>query len=74
MVITYSAPPFCSANDWPSSGFDRSWAVQEVDFVISSVPNFCGDACAVDLHKHFKPEILNLPPDPRVGFRNRDGA
>jgi CBS domain-containing protein len=22
----------------------------------------------------FKPEILNLPPDPRVGFRSRDGA
>jgi CBS domain-containing protein len=26
------------------------------------------------LSDFFKPEILNLPPDPRVGFRNRDGA
>ena len=26
------------------------------------------------LSDFFKPEILNLPPTPRVGFRNRDGA
>jgi hypothetical protein len=26
------------------------------------------------LSDFFKPEILNLPPDPRVGFRSRDGA
>jgi len=26
------------------------------------------------LSNFFSREILNLPPDPRVGFRNRDGA
>jgi len=26
------------------------------------------------LSDFFKPEILNLPPNPRVGFRSRDGA
>ena len=26
------------------------------------------------LSDFFKPEILNLPPDPRAGFRSRDGA
>jgi CBS domain len=26
------------------------------------------------LSNFFSREILNLPPEPRVGFRNRDGA
>jgi hypothetical protein len=61
MVMTYSAPPFRSVNDRPSSGSDRSRAMQGDDFAISSVPNPCGGACAVDLHKHFPISSLIRP-------------
>ena len=63
MVMTYSAPPFCSANDRPYSGSDRSWAVQWDDFAISSAPNPCGSAYAVGLghaaDAQFVPGVLS---------------
>jgi hypothetical protein len=63
MVMTYSAPPFCSANHRPYSGSDRSWAVQGDDFAISSVPNPCGGAYAVGpghaADAQFVPRVLS---------------